>query len=56
VEEDDEFEEFTPANWTAPPAESDEGKWQTSWDQDDIEDDFTAKLRAELEKNEMCTK
>ncbi|GMI29105.1 hypothetical protein TrCOL_g7496 [Triparma columacea] len=54
IEEDDEFEEFTPANWdTAENDKDDAQHWQDNWDDDDIEDEFTATLRAELESSAM---
>lgn len=52
IEEDDEFEEFTPANWDSAEDDKDDAKhWQDNWDDDDIEDEFTATLRAELESS-----
>ena len=52
IEEDDEFEEFQCANWGA--GEEDAGdtqQWQDNWDVDDMDDDFTKNLRAELMAN-----
>ncbi|CAO3646998.1 unnamed protein product [Cunninghamella blakesleeana] len=51
LEEDDEFEEFAAEDW----ANGDEDKddthyWEDNWDDDDIEDDFSQQLKAELEK------
>ena len=43
--------QFTPANWdTADNDKEDAQHWQDNWDDDDIEDEFTATLRAELEQ------
>mmetsp|Transcript_32694 Transcript_32694/g.75250 ORF Transcript_32694/g.75250 Transcript_32694/m.75250 type:complete len:110 (-) Transcript_32694:157-486(-) len=53
LEEDDEFEEFlTDGRDDGVVGEDDEeevAQWQDNWDDDDIEDDFTKTLRAELE-------
>eukprot|EP00538_Stauroneis_constricta_P005990 CAMPEP_0119558480 /NCGR_PEP_ID=MMETSP1352-20130426/10814_1 /TAXON_ID=265584 /ORGANISM="Stauroneis constricta, Strain CCMP1120" /LENGTH=73 /DNA_ID=CAMNT_0007605853 /DNA_START=52 /DNA_END=273 /DNA_ORIENTATION=- len=52
IEEDDEFEEFEPANWGSGEEEAEDNQqWQDNWDQDDMEDDFTKNLREELMKN-----
>jgi len=52
IEEDDEFEEFNPAKWDASDEDAEDAQqWQDNWDDDDIEDDFTKHLRAELTKN-----
>mmetsp|Transcript_14289 Transcript_14289/g.18691 ORF Transcript_14289/g.18691 Transcript_14289/m.18691 type:complete len:92 (-) Transcript_14289:273-548(-) len=55
IEEDDEFEEFASeaANWDNmdTTANTDSVQWQENWDDDDIEDDFTLALRAELSAN-----
>lgn len=49
IEEDDEFEEFEPANWSAgDEVAEDTQQWQDNWDVDDMDDDFTKNLRAEL--------
>ncbi|KXN88497.1 hypothetical protein AN958_07163 [Leucoagaricus sp. SymC.cos] len=59
LEEDDEFEEFAVADWddsqtdlahlggAAPGAAKSGGDklWEDNWDDDDIEDDFSAQLR-----------
>ncbi|KAH9831663.1 DSS1/SEM1 family-domain-containing protein [Rhodofomes roseus] len=64
LEEDDEFEEFTVADWDdsqtdlahlggAPPGAAKSGGdklWEDNWDDDDIEDDFSVQLRNELAK------
>jgi 26 proteasome complex subunit DSS1 len=52
IEEDDEFEEFDPCKWDADDENAEDAQqWQDNWDDDDIEDDFTKSLRAELTKN-----
>eukprot|EP00568_Trieres_chinensis_P011440 CAMPEP_0183306752 /NCGR_PEP_ID=MMETSP0160_2-20130417/13724_1 /TAXON_ID=2839 ORGANISM="Odontella Sinensis, Strain Grunow 1884" /NCGR_SAMPLE_ID=MMETSP0160_2 /ASSEMBLY_ACC=CAM_ASM_000250 /LENGTH=83 /DNA_ID=CAMNT_0025470199 /DNA_START=52 /DNA_END=303 /DNA_ORIENTATION=- len=52
IEEDDEFEEFEPCRWDAHDEDAEDAQqWQDNWDDDDIEDDFTKNLRAELTKN-----
>ncbi|XP_077544128.1 uncharacterized protein LOC144156157 [Haemaphysalis longicornis] len=51
LEEDDEFEEFPAEEWTAKAEDSqDVNVWEDNWDDDNIEDDFSQQLRAELEK------
>lgn len=51
IEEDDEFEEFEPCNWSAKEEDTEDAQqWKDNWDDDDIEDDFTKSLRAELSK------
>lgn len=56
IEEDDEFEEFQPAKWSAEEEDAqDAQQWQDNWDDDDIEDDFTKNLRAELSKQNSTT-
>mmetsp|Transcript_778 Transcript_778/g.1754 ORF Transcript_778/g.1754 Transcript_778/m.1754 type:complete len:101 (-) Transcript_778:299-601(-) len=53
LEEDDEFEEFVlddnAADGIKIGEEEGVAQWQDNWDDDDIEDDFTKSLRAELE-------
>jgi len=52
IEQDDEFEEFDPCRWDAHDEEAEDAQqWQDNWDDDDIEDDFTQQLRAELTQN-----
>ncbi|KAL4064122.1 DSS1/SEM1 family-domain-containing protein [Scleroderma yunnanense] len=62
LEEDDEFEEFTAADWddsqtdlahlggAAPGVAKSGGNklWEDNWDDDDIEDEFSVQLRNEL--------
>ncbi|EAU81663.1 hypothetical protein CC1G_02679 [Coprinopsis cinerea okayama7 len=64
LEEDDEFEEFPVADWddaetdlahlggAAPGAAKSGGDklWEDNWDDDDIEEEFSVQLRAELTK------
>jgi 26 proteasome complex subunit DSS1 len=57
LEEDDEFEEFPVEDWTA--TEEDQGDvhvWEDNWDDDNVEDDFSKQLRAELEKQSISQK
>eukprot|EP00980_Cylindrotheca_fusiformis_P021496 scaffold8353_cov138-Cylindrotheca_fusiformis.AAC.27 len=52
IEEDDEFEEFEPAHWSSgEEVAEDTQQWQDNWDVDDMDDDFTKNLRAELTRN-----
>ena len=52
IEEDDEFEEFDPSKWDAHDEDAEDAQqWQDNWDDDDIEDDFTKNLRAELQRS-----
>ncbi|XP_073980743.1 suppressor of exocyst mutations 1 [Rhodnius prolixus] len=54
LEEDDEFEEFPAENWTGKDDdETDINVWEHNWDDENIEDDFSVQLRAELEKQRM---
>ncbi|CAO3622183.1 unnamed protein product [Cunninghamella echinulata] len=46
LEEDDEFEEFDAEDED----KDDTHYWEDNWDDDDIEDDFSQQLKAELEK------
>merc|ERR1711963_650579 len=48
LEEDDEFEEF-PAEEEDAEGEADE-VWEDNWDDDNVGEDFSKQLRAELEK------
>merc|ERR1712018_811805 len=51
LEEDDEFEEFPSEDWAGDEEDKgDENVWEDNWDDDNIEDDFSRQLRAELEK------
>ncbi|KAJ2772940.1 26S proteasome complex subunit [Coemansia nantahalensis] len=49
--EDDEFEEFEAEDWDKDEeAEEDVALWDDTWEEDDLDDDFSQQLRAELEK------
>eukprot|EP00238_Polyblepharides_amylifera_P011628 CAMPEP_0196582772 /NCGR_PEP_ID=MMETSP1081-20130531/40587_1 /TAXON_ID=36882 /ORGANISM="Pyramimonas amylifera, Strain CCMP720" /LENGTH=66 /DNA_ID=CAMNT_0041903447 /DNA_START=78 /DNA_END=278 /DNA_ORIENTATION=+ len=51
LEEDDEFEEFTNEEWNKVEEDhEDEKLWEDEWDDDDLSDDFSKQLRAELER------
>ncbi|KAI9886444.1 MAG: 26S proteasome complex subunit [Watsoniomyces obsoletus] len=55
LEEDDEFEDFPVEDWTQEDAENPKGNlnlWEESWDDDDINEDFSAQLKQELKKVE----
>ena len=57
LEEDDEFEEFPAEDWTG--ADEDQGDvnvWEDNWDDDNVEDDFSSQLKAELQKKEAAAK
>ncbi|KAJ6636170.1 Crossover junction endonuclease MUS81 [Pseudolycoriella hygida] len=50
LEEDDEFEEFPAEDWTGTKENEDElNVWEDNWDDDNVEDDFSQQLRAQLE-------
>ena len=56
LEEDDEFEEFdSAAAWddvkNTGMNDDEAVQWQDNWDDDDIDEDFTRALRAELTSN-----
>ncbi|KAE8596297.1 hypothetical protein XENTR_v10016043 [Xenopus tropicalis] len=51
LEEDDEFEEFPAEDWTGLDEDEDTHVWEDNWDDDNVEDDFSNQLRAELEKH-----
>ncbi|XP_062519382.1 26S proteasome complex subunit SEM1-like [Corticium candelabrum] len=56
LEEDDEFEEFPIEDWMATDEDpGDAHVWEDNWDDDNVEDDFSQQLRAELEKNGIQT-
>jgi len=53
LEEDDEFEEFEPQEWTAAAEDvQDPDMWQDGWEDDEDDADFTAALRKELAATE----
>ncbi|CAI9156483.1 unnamed protein product [Rangifer tarandus platyrhynchus] len=49
LEEDDKFEEFPAEDWAG--LDEDAHVWEDNWDDDNVEDDFSNQLRAELEKH-----
>lgn len=50
-EEDDEFEEFEIENWDAKAEMNEEQSlWGDNWDDDDVDDQFLAHLRAQLQQ------
>ncbi|XP_002156336.1 26S proteasome complex subunit SEM1 isoform X1 [Hydra vulgaris] len=52
LEEDDDFEEFPTEDWTEKNENAEDlHVWEDDWDDDNIEDDFSQQLRAELEKH-----
>ncbi|GAB6019140.1 hypothetical protein CHUAL_000759 [Chamberlinius hualienensis] len=51
LDEDDEFEEFPAEGWSGKAEdETDVNVWEDNWDDENIDDDFSNQLRAELEK------
>ncbi|KAI8575198.1 hypothetical protein K450DRAFT_262854 [Umbelopsis ramanniana AG] len=51
LEEDDEFEEFAAEDWEETEEDTEDAHfWEDNWDDDDVEDDFSKQLRAELSK------
>merc|ERR1712187_1070014 len=53
IEDDDDFEEFEPSNWSKAETEDETQQWMENWD-DDMDDDFTKNLRAELQKESIA--
>ena len=51
LEQDDEFEEFPAEDWAGLDEDEDAHIWEDNWDDDNVEDDFSNQLRAELEKH-----
>lgn len=52
LEEDDDFEEFPTEDWKEDQENADDlHVWEDDWDDDNVEDDFSQQLRAELQKN-----
>lgn len=53
LEDDDEFEDFPAQDWSNADAELDAGGkdklWEEHWDDDDAEDDFSARLKQEIQ-------
>ncbi|XP_065919389.1 26S proteasome complex subunit SEM1-like [Dysidea avara] len=51
LEDDDDFEEFPTEDWTTADEDAEDTQmWEDNWDDDNVEDDFSMQLRAELEK------
>lgn len=51
LEEDDEFEEFPAESWTSKDQDAeDDALWEDNWDDETQDDEFTNKLRAELQQ------
>lgn len=51
LEEDDDFEEFEDDHWDeALPRVEDDLQWEDNWDDEEDDDNFANRLRAELEK------
>ncbi|KAH3730895.1 26S proteasome complex subunit SEM1-like [Dreissena polymorpha] len=51
LEEDDEFEEFPAEEWKDDKEDKEDvNVWEDNWDDDNVDDDFSIQLRAELEK------
>ncbi|CAK7289555.1 26S proteasome complex subunit SEM1 [Vulpes lagopus] len=47
----DEFKEFPAEDWAGLDEDEDAHVWEDNWDDDNVEDDFSNQLRAELEKH-----
>ncbi|KAI9755808.1 MAG: hypothetical protein M1815_004589 [Lichina confinis] len=48
LEEDDEFEDFPVDDWTqeeTDPPRANSNLWEESWDDDDVDEDFSAQLK-----------
>lgn len=53
LKEDDEFEEFDEEDWNEDQEDPvDSTLWMSNWDDDDMDDQFTRDLRAELLKEQ----
>ncbi|KAI8900548.1 DSS1/SEM1 family-domain-containing protein [Globomyces pollinis-pini] len=51
LQDDDEFAEFEIQDWTDAQEDTvDVSLWIDNWDNDDLQDDFSKQLRAELQK------
>ena len=57
LDEDDQFEDFPVDTWpdseTVKAAGLTENLWEENWDDVDVDDDFTTKLREELENHKQ---
>ncbi|CAG8450910.1 15414_t:CDS:2 [Rhizophagus irregularis] len=51
TEEDDEFEEFIAEDWNETEEDQETHLWEDNWDDEDVEDDFSKQLRAEITKD-----
>jgi len=57
LEEDDEFEEFPADDWAvADEDKNDVNVWEDNWDDDNVDDDFSQQLKAELDKKPAAAK
>lgn len=53
-EEDDEFEEFPTEDWDETGEDQEDKQlWEDNWDDDNVEDEFSCQLRAELERHKV---
>jgi hypothetical protein len=50
LEEDDDFEEFEDERWDETPQPQDDLQWEDNWDDEEDDDGFAQRLRAELER------
>ncbi|KAI9141616.1 DSS1/SEM1 family-domain-containing protein [Paraphysoderma sedebokerense] len=51
LEEDDEFEDFPAEDWNETQEDKEDvHAWEENWDEDEVDDDFSNQLRAELQK------
>lgn len=54
VVEEDEFEEFQVEDWDASAEEpANAALWEQHWDDDNINDDFSQRLKAELQRQQQ---
>ncbi|CAG8512637.1 9060_t:CDS:2 [Paraglomus occultum] len=53
LEEDDEFEEFAAEDWNETEEDKETHLWEDNWDDEDVEDEFSKQLRAELTKTQI---
>ncbi|KAK2076167.1 hypothetical protein QBZ16_001099 [Prototheca wickerhamii] len=52
IENEDEFEEFEIEDWDESQEDPANGQlWEQDWDDDNVDEDFAQKLRAELAKS-----
>ncbi|KAG4099128.1 hypothetical protein H8356DRAFT_1668014 [Neocallimastix lanati (nom. inval.)] len=50
IDEDDDFEDFPVDDWEVKEDQDDAQYWEDNWDDNDIDDEFSRQLRAELQK------